>query len=168
MHLYLDYQDGQWPEVHTVPFSPGTHDWEEKSIRVVPTRPVKTAMVLLEFHQPQGAAWFDDCRSPAARRGDHNLLAVPGFEEEDSAAVQAQAISAEYEKQVQALLKSVEAAAKSATPASALPALGKQVDVLAASVTGKGLASYFPRELCDLDGVREKLGLCMRLFAARR
>ena len=43
---------------------------------------------------------------------------------------------------------------------SALPALGKQVDALAASVTGKGLAAYFPRELRDLDDAREKLGLC--------
>ena len=70
MHLYLDYQDGQWPEVHTVLFSPGTHDWEEKSVRVAPARPVKTAMVLLEFHQPQGAAWFDDvslCSGDRAR-----------------------------------------------------------------------------------------------------
>ena len=121
MHLYLDYQDGQWPEVHTVLFSPGTHDWEEKSIRVEPTRPVKTAMVLLEFHQPQGAAWFDDLSLSSGNGTERNLLAAPGFEEEDSAAVQAQAISAEYEKQVQTLLESVEAAAKSATPAERAP-----------------------------------------------
>ncbi len=165
MHLYLDYQDGQWPEVHTVLFSPGTHDWEEKSIRVEPARPVKTAMVLLEFHQPQGSAWFDDL-SLSSGTG-HNLLAAPGFEEEDPAAAEAQAISAVYEKRVRALLESVEDAAKSATPAEAMPALGKQVDALAASVTSKGLASYFPRELRDLDDARAKLELCARLLAAR-
>ncbi len=168
MHLYLDYQDGQWPEVHTVRFSPGTHDWEEKSIRVAPSRPVKTAMVLLEFHQPQGAAWFDDLSLSSGDGTERNLLAAPGFEEEDSAAIQAQAISARYEKQVQTLLKSVEAAVKSTTPASALPAIGKQLDALAGSVTGKGLAAYFPRELRDLDNAREKLGLCARLLAMRR
>jgi len=168
MYLYLDYQDGQWPEVHTVSFSPGTHDWEEKSIRVDPTRPVKTAMVLLEFHQPQGTAWFDDLSLSSGNGTERNLLAAPGFEEEDSAATQAQAISAEYEKQVQALLESVEAAAASATPAEALSSLGKQVDALAASVTGKGLASYFGRELRDLDDAREKLELCARLLAVRR
>jgi hypothetical protein len=168
IHLYLDYQDGQWPEVHTVLFSPGTHDWEEKSIRVEPTRPVKTAMVLLEFHQPQGAAWFDDLSLSSGNGTECNLLAAPGFEEEDSAAVQAQAISAGYEKQVRELIESVEAAAKSATPAKVLPALGKQVDALAASVTGKGLAAYFPREIRDLDDAREKLRLCARLLAARR
>jgi hypothetical protein len=168
MHLYLDYQDGQWPEVHTVLFSPGTHDWEEKSIRVVPTRPVKTAMVLLEFHQPQGAAWFDDLSLSSGEGTDRNLLAAPSFEEEDSAAVQTQAISAGYEKQVQALLKSVEAVAKSATSDGALPALREQVQAMAASVADKGLTAYFPRELRDLDDVREKLGLCARLLAARR
>jgi hypothetical protein len=168
MHLYLDYQDGQWPEVHTVLFSPGTHDWEEKSIRVEPARPVRTAMVLLEFHQPQGTAWFDSLFLSSGNETERNLLAAPGFEDDDSAAVQAQGISAEYEKQVQALLESVEAAANSATPAEAFPALGEQADALAASVTGKGLAAYFPRELRDLDDVREKLGLCARLLAARK
>jgi hypothetical protein len=168
MHLYLDYQDGQWPEVHTVRFSPGTHDWEEKSIRVEPARPVKTAMVLLEFHQPQGAAWFDDLTLSSGDGTERNLLAAPSFEEEDATAIHAQAISARYERQVQTLLKSVEAAATSATPASALPTLGKQADALAASVTGKGLAAYFPRELRDLDDAREKLGMCARLLAVRR
>jgi len=165
LHLYLDYQDGQWPEVHTVLFSPGTHDWEEKSIRVEPTRPVKTAMVLLEFHQPQGTAWFDDLSLSSGT--ERNLLAAPGFEEEDSTAAEAQAISEKYEKQVQTLLNSVEAAAKSDTPAEALPALGKQVDDVAASVTGKSLAPYFPRELRDLDDAREKLVLCARLLAGQ-
>ena len=167
MHLYLDYQDGQWPEVRTALFSPGTHDWEEKSIRVAPIRPVKTAMVLLEFHQPQGAAWFDDVSLSSGDGSEHNLLAAPSFEEEDSAAVEAQALSAGYEKQVRELLKSVEAAAKSAGLASALPAIRRQVDALAASVIVRGLASYFPRELRDLDDAREKLGLCERLLATR-
>jgi hypothetical protein len=167
IHLYLDYQDGQWPEVHTVLFSPGVHDWEEKSIRAAPTRPVKTAMVLLEFHQPQGAAWFDDVSLSSGGGTERNLLAAPGFEEDDPAAVQAQAISARYEEHVQTLLRSVEAAAKSAAPAKALAALGKQVDALAASVTSNGLAAYFPRELRDLDDAQHKLGLCARLSAAR-
>jgi len=168
MHLYLDYQDGQWPEVHTVRFSPGTHDWEEKRIRAEPSRPVKTAMVLLEFHQPQGAAWFDDLSLRSGDAAEPNLLAAPGFEPEDSAATQAQAISAAYEKQVQALLESVEATAKSADPASVLPALAKQVDALAASVTSKGLAPCFPRELRDLDDARHTLALGARLVAAPR
>jgi len=168
MHLYLDYQDGQWPEVHTVRFSPGTHDWEEQRIRVEPTRPVQTAMVLLEFHQPQGAAWFDDLSLSSGNGTERNLLAAPGFEEEDPAAVQAQALSAGYEQQVQALLEQVEVAVQSATPASVLPALGQQVEALAAAVMAQGLASYFPRELRDLDDAREKLGLCARLLAAQR
>jgi hypothetical protein len=168
MHLYLDYQDGKWPEVYTVPFSAGTHDWEEKSIRVMPGRPVKTAMVLLEFHQPQGAAWFDDLSLTSGDGNDRNLLAAPGFEEKDAVSLQAQAISADYEKQVQSLLASVEAAAKSATPAADIPALAKQVDTLSASLRDKGLAPCFPRELRDLDEAREKLGVCERLLAGRR
>lgn len=168
MHLYLDYQDGQWPEVHSVPFSPGTHDWEEKDVRVEPTRPVKTAMVLLEFHQPQGAAWFDDLSLQSGESPGRNLLAAASFERGDSAAAEAQAMREEYEKRVQTLAESVEAAAKSANPASVLPAIERQADALAASVTGKGLVACFPRELRDLDDVREKLKLCARLLAAPR
>ncbi len=166
MHLYLDYQDGQWPEVHTVLFSPGTHDWEEKSIRVVPSRPVKTAMVLLEFHQPEGAAWFDDVSLCRGEGSERNLLAAAGFEEEDAAAVEARAVSGEYEKQVQSLVEAVEAAAKSDTPGDTLATLGKQVDAVAALVQDKGLAACFPRELRDLDDARQKLSLCSQLLAA--
>jgi hypothetical protein len=168
MHLYLDYQDGRWPEVHTVRFSPGTHDWEQRKVRVQPTRPVKTALVLLEFHQPRGAAWFDDLSLSSGDGAGHNLLAAPGFEEEDTAAVRAQAISADYEKRVQAILESVEAAARSATPGKTIPELARQVDNLAALVTGNGLGSYFPRELRDLDGAKQKLRLCTRLLSAQR
>ncbi len=108
-------------------------------------------MVLLEFRQPRGAAWFDDLSLSSGDGTERNLLAAPGFVEGDSAALQAQAISADYEKQVRAMLESVAAAAQSA-----------------ASVTGNGLASYFPHELRDLDGAKEKLELCTRLLAARQ
>ncbi len=165
MHLYLDYQDGQWPEVHTVLFSPGTHDWEERNIRVEPKHPVKTAMALLEFHQPAGAAWFDDLALTGGDRSDDNLLAAGGFEEADPAAVDAEAISAEYEKQIETLLGAVEAAVKSASPADRLPSLVQQLDGLARSLTGKGLAPCFPRELRDLADARDTVELCKRLLA---
>ncbi len=167
LHLYLDYQDGEWPEVHTVSFTPGTHDWEEKAVRVEPTRPVKTALVLLEFHQPQGAAWFDDVSLTSGDGSEHNLLAAPGFEQEDAAATKAQTLAAGYEQQLQTLIESVDAAAGSANPAGALASLAKQVDALAASVTGPALAAYFPRELRDLDDARTKLTRCARLLSAR-
>jgi hypothetical protein len=125
-------------------------------------------MVLLEFHQPRGAAWFDDMSLSSGDGTDRNLLASPGFEEEDAAALQAQAISADYEKQVRAMLESVEAAAQSAAAAKAIPAIAKQVDDLAALVTGNSLGSYFPRELRDLDGAKQKLRLCTRLLSAQR
>ena len=47
-------------------------------------------MVLLEFHQPQGAAWFDDLSLSSGNGPQGNLLAASGFEEEDSAADLAQ------------------------------------------------------------------------------
>ena len=130
--------------MHTALFSPGTHDWEEKVIRVNPSGAVKTAMVLLEFHQPQGAAWFDDVSLTSGDATGRNLLAAPGFEEKDAAAVQAQAMSADYEREVQNLVAAIETAEKSANPADASSKLKAEADALAASVTSKGLAAYFP------------------------
>jgi hypothetical protein len=143
-----------------VTFSAGTHDWEEKSIRVKPTRPVKSAMVLLEFHQPEGTAWFDDVGLSTGGEPDRNLLAFPGFEADDPAAAQAQALGIEYELRVQALLNSVAAASRSASPLRLLTSLREQVDALSAWLRDRGATLYFGRELRDLDSTRESLDQC--------
>ena len=167
MHLYLDYQDGRWPEVHTAPFSSGTHEWEEKSIRVEPTRPVKTAMVLLEFHQPQGAAWFDDVTLFSGAGSEHNLLAAPGFEEEDVAAIQAEAISAGYEEQVRALLKSLEAAVsrlprhRRSRPSGAGRRPGRLGE-------GQGAGTLLPPRASRPERMAGRRWGCARLLAAPR
>lgn len=168
LRLYLDYQDGQWPEVHSAEFSPGSHDWEERVIRVEPSRPVKTALLLLEFHQPEGAAWFDDLSLTSGSEDGPNLLAAPGFELEDPIAAQAQKTGDDHERRTRALLDSVDAAAKANPNAETLAALGRQIDELAASVTDKGLAPYFARGLRDLNEAREQLELCARLLNAGR
>jgi hypothetical protein len=167
MHLYLDYQDGHWPEVHSVPFSAGTHDWEQKSIHVEPTRPVKSAMVLLEFHQPQGAAWFDDVSLSNGIGDEQNLLAVGGFEDDDEPSNVAWAISTHYEEQLRLLLNSIETTAESTTPGDSIEKLEQQVDTLVKLVLDKNLAPYFPREFRDLDEAKTKLGLCTQLLKAR-
>lgn len=168
LRLYLDHQDGQWPEVQSAEFSPGSHDWEEKVIRVESTRPVKTAMVLLEFHQPEGAAWFDDLSLKTGDETGPNLLAAPGFERDDPIIDQAKAFGDDYERETRALLDAVAAAAGAAPTTETLAAIEKQVDELTASVAGKGLEPYFSRGLRDLTEAKEQLDLCRRLLAARR
>lgn len=165
VHLYLDYQDGQWPEVHTAAFAPGTHGWEDKTIEVNPTRPVKTAMVLLEFHQPQGTAWFDDI---VLKQGesDRNLIASGGFEERDPAAEQALDAGRAYDRRIDSLITSLDAARSGPWAASELAALMDEADAAAAWVRSRGLSPYFTRELRDLDDLREKLQLCSRISAA--
>lgn len=123
-------------------------------------------MVLLEFHQPRGAAWFDDVSLTTGDAPDRNLLAGHGFEETDPAVARAQAFEAEYEQQVRTLLESLDAAARSPTPSDALPSLGAQVAALANAVTATGVAPCLPREMRDLDDVRDRLRVCVRLLAA--
>ncbi|MHB8903238.1 MAG: hypothetical protein ACYC6Y_31135, partial [Thermoguttaceae bacterium] len=166
-HLYLDYEDGQWPEVHTVLFSPGTHDWEEKEIRVHPAQPVKSALVLLEFHQPGGAAWFDDISLTCGQDGGVNLLAASGFEDDDPAAAAAEAMSADYESRVQSLLEAVELAAGSDAPTDSLPAIEEPIEALVGSIAAKGVTPYFRRELRDLGEARGTLRLCAEISGTR-
>ncbi|MBU0715173.1 MAG: hypothetical protein KJ964_07445 [Verrucomicrobia bacterium] len=97
VRLYLDYQDGEWPEVHSGYFTPGTHDWDKVEVRVTPKKPVKTAMVLVEFHQPEGVAWFDDITLTPESQPGRNLLAYGGFEKDEVSVKEKQRIGDEYE-----------------------------------------------------------------------
>lgn len=107
MHLYLDYQDGNWPEIHTVAFSAGTYDWQKRSITVNPKKPVKTAMVLLELAQPSGTAWFDDISLVQADNGS-NLLACPGFEKDEVENPALSAVRKDYETRIDKLRALIE------------------------------------------------------------
>ena len=60
--LYIDiiYRDGTPLWGQTADFSAGTHDWEEKSVLVVPDKPIRTLNCYALFRQTQGRVWFDD------------------------------------------------------------------------------------------------------------
>ena len=139
MHLYLDYQDGNWPEVHTVSFSSGTHDWEKKSITVNPTHPIKTALVLLEFHQPQGAAWFDDITLTTGNDRKKNLLAASSFEDKDRHADEAKKISSEYEAHVQMFINEIQTATQTNLSADLISSFELELEKLKSLIIEKGL-----------------------------
>lgn len=60
--LYVDltYMDGTplWGQI--APFSTGTHDWEKRTVTVVPEKPVKSVTFIGLFRNHTGTAWFDD------------------------------------------------------------------------------------------------------------
>ena len=60
--LYLDltYTDGDhlWGSLSS--FSSGTHDWQEKKVRIVPSKPVKVASVYVLLRRHIGKAWFSN------------------------------------------------------------------------------------------------------------
>ena len=163
--LYLDYQDGSWPEVHAANFQPGTHDWEIQTITVTPQRPVKTAQVVIEFQQPTGTAWFDDL---TLCQGDdtENLIAAAGFEENDASAAEAVSLSANYEDAVRSLVDAVDRA--TATPdATALANVASMLNRAAAYIETPQVRPYYGREIRDLADLRRKLDLCSTLVIAR-
>lgn len=60
--LYIDltYMDGTelWGQIS--PFSTGTHDWQKRTVTVVPEKPVKVVSFHAIFRHHTGTAWFDD------------------------------------------------------------------------------------------------------------
>lgn len=60
--LYIDltYTDGTelWGQV--VPFATGTHDWQQRTITVVPEKPIALVSFHGIFRGHTGTAWFDD------------------------------------------------------------------------------------------------------------
>ncbi len=60
--LYIDlvYQDGTPSWGHNVPFSTGSHGWEEETLFVVPDKPIRTLSCYALFRNHKGRVWFDD------------------------------------------------------------------------------------------------------------
>ncbi len=60
--LYVDltYTDGTPLWGNVIPFSPGTHDWEKRSITVVPEKPIREVQFHGIFRRHTGTVWFDD------------------------------------------------------------------------------------------------------------
>jgi len=162
-HLYLDYEDGQWPEVHTFAFAPGTHDWEKGSITVTPEKPVTTAMVMLELHQPSGKAWFDDAHLSQESEPGVNLLAYPGFEPGEGAFASDSGLAGAYEKQLATLLEALSSVKTAPTP-EGIEAIQSQIGKMSTWMEDNGLSRYWGYELRDLCDAREKADLCLRLL----
>ena len=161
MHLYLDYQDGSWPEVHTFAFSPGTHDWEEGEITVVPKKAVKTAMVLVELHQPEGTAWFDDFSLVEKTNPVKNLLASADFANSD--VVFAKAKAPEYDRKVFLLMSNANEVQKQIS-IDKLEKLEEDILVLKNWLISQDIAKMYGREMRDLVDAEHKLYICRQLL----
>lgn len=80
--LYIDlvYTDGTnlWGQMR--PYSTGTHDWQQRSLRIFPTKPVRELIVYALFRAHSGTVWFDDFSAgtlPPGQCFDGQLIASP-------------------------------------------------------------------------------------------
>lgn len=161
MHLYLDYQDGNWPEVHTFAFSPGTHDWEEGKITVTPKKAVKTAMVLVELHQPEGTAWFDDFNLVESTNPKDNLLSSANFEYSDI--LLKKTYKKEYNLKISALIEYINKTGKKVS-LKELKRIENEVMAIQHWLTSKGIAKISGREMRDLYDACEKIRVSQELL----
>jgi hypothetical protein len=60
--LYIDlhYMDGTPLYGQISPFQTGSHDWQKRQVLIVPSRPLRDALVYVLFRQHTGSVWFDD------------------------------------------------------------------------------------------------------------
>lgn len=163
MHLYIDYQDGEWPEIFTASFSPGNHDWEERTIKITPKKPVKTAMVLLEFQQPQGRAWFDDVFLSQSTEPEKNLLVYPGFEKEDFDTIELDSLNRDYEEKINFLMELLKSMQNKKITKTELLKLKKEIEVLEKWIADKKISQLWLREMRDLRDAKHKIELCLKL-----
>ena len=62
LYLDLEYMDGTplWGQIS--PFQPGSHDWQKRTVTVVPAKPIRHVQVHAIFRRRSGTAWFDDLK----------------------------------------------------------------------------------------------------------
>jgi len=70
--LYLDliYMDGTPLWGQTAPFECGTHDWQKRTVTVIPSKPIKSVTIHGIFRNKTGTAWFDDFSFATLERSD--------------------------------------------------------------------------------------------------
>ena len=74
--LYSDlvYTDGTHLWGQTAQFHCGTHDWEERQITIVPSKPVRTITLNCILRGHSGVAWFDDVTVHELKSAGENVL----------------------------------------------------------------------------------------------
>ncbi|MGC9328832.1 MAG: hypothetical protein ACP5I1_14445, partial [Candidatus Hinthialibacter sp.] len=60
--LYIDliYTDGTVSWGHSTPFDTGTYDWRQKTLLVIPEKPIEKISCYALFRNKKGRVWFDD------------------------------------------------------------------------------------------------------------
>ena len=80
VYVELQYIDGTWLWEQTSDFEPGTHDWQERHLLIVPAKPVRQITVYAMFRNHSGTVWFDDFDAheiPTTLIFDGQQLAAP-------------------------------------------------------------------------------------------
>ena len=74
--IYIDliYDDGtpQWGQI--VPFDTGTHDWQKKTITILPSKPVKNLMMYTLFRNKSGKVAFRDIKLTVPKVPENTCL----------------------------------------------------------------------------------------------
>ena len=56
----IDFVDGSHLWGQNAPFECGSHDWQQRTLPIVPSKPIRTLLMYGLFRGKTGTAWFDD------------------------------------------------------------------------------------------------------------
>ncbi|MDR3689059.1 MAG: hypothetical protein P4L46_06740 [Fimbriimonas sp.] len=82
LYLDLNYSDGSHLWGMIAPFDCGTHSWQLRRVRVVPSKPVKEALVYVLLRRHSGKVWFSDVvldTGAGGRAFDYQPIAYPAM-----------------------------------------------------------------------------------------
>ncbi|MCD6360740.1 MAG: hypothetical protein J7M38_07725 [Armatimonadetes bacterium] len=60
LYLDLEYMDGTPLWGQTATFDCGTHDWQKRTVTIIPPKPVRSVIIYGIFRHKTGTVWFDD------------------------------------------------------------------------------------------------------------
>jgi hypothetical protein len=118
-------------------------------------------MVLIEFQQPKGTAWFDDAELVEESAPCRNLLAYPGFENDQILGERIQKIGSDYAVKAG---KVVESMAAIKVSASGITRTLEQIDDMERIITGADMSAYFGYQVRDCRDAKARLKKCAEIM----
>jgi hypothetical protein len=140
---------------HTLQFEPGTHGWQQVSIRIDPTETIDAVMLVPHFQTHKGKVWFDDIT--VTTDDGKQWVVEPGFEAWDLRPQLSDPLLAQLKQGQDGLVSAAEALAKSLNPMPQLAAIQTASQKLATALQTE--ADAYGRPIRDLDDCTRIAGL---------
>lgn len=132
---------------HTLQFEPGTHGWQQVSLKIEPTETIDAVMLAPQFQGHKGKVWFDDIT--LTTEDGKQWVIDPGFESWDLQPKSNDPLLARLNVSLDTLTKAAATLASAGDPMPTLAAIQSQTRAATTALAPQ--QATFGRALRDLD-----------------